>query len=86
MSLMGHQDDVIQVKITQNMNYLVSASRDKTVRMWNLDDQNQIRLFNLNAEPSTFQLTFNNDFLFIGFLSGRIQTWDIKQLVKIQDF
>lgn len=44
LNLIGHINDVTQVRFTQNLSYLCSCSMDKTFRIWNLDDGSLVRI------------------------------------------
>lgn len=44
MSLTGHNSDVTLVDFTQNLNYVCSASLDKTFKIWNLDNGQVVRV------------------------------------------
>ena len=39
MTLLAHTDSVFFVAISQDLNYLVSGSRDLTIKVWNLDEK-----------------------------------------------
>jgi WD40 repeat protein len=44
MSFVGHTNDVTIVDITENLNYICSASLDKTFRIWNIENAQMVRI------------------------------------------
>lgn len=44
MSFTGHDSDVTMVDFTKNLNYICSASLDKTFKIWNLENGQIVRV------------------------------------------
>jgi WD40 repeat protein/serine/threonine protein kinase/DNA-binding XRE family transcriptional regulator len=83
----GHTEIVLDVAITPNGRYAVSASRDKTLRLWELNRGHVIRQF---AAPS--ELAFEVDLSPDGrtalsaSLDGTVTLWDVETGEMIRRF
>lgn len=42
----GHTDSVYSVEAIPEVEYIISGSKDKTIRVWNLEDGKCIRVIN----------------------------------------
>lgn len=86
-SLIGHREDVLQVQFTKNRNYICSISCDKTFRVWDLENNGEIkRIIVLKDVPNCFELDNNSEFVIIGTLTGQIAVYDLKDISMINLF
>lgn len=83
MSFTQHQKDITHLEFTSSLNYLVSASMDRTIRVWNLDNASLVRLIFFPEVIVTFKLTTNSDLLIAGGEEGNLYVWNLKSCVKI---
>lgn len=86
MSFTQHQKDITCLEFTENLNYLVSASMDRTVRVWNLDDASLVRIIFFPEVIRTFKLTMNGDIIICGGEEGNIFVWNLVKPIKIHSF
>ncbi|KAI5953182.1 LIS1 [Candida jiufengensis] len=62
-TLKGHEHTISSLKFSQNSNYLYSASRDKTVKIWNVIDGTCIKSFIGHSEwVRDLDLSFSTEF------------------------
>jgi WD40 repeat protein len=55
----GHTEEVVQVGFTKNMIYLISASRDHSLRIWKIKEPVMVRIFYAaNALTRYFSVNF----------------------------
>lgn len=86
MSFTQHQKDITCLDFTENLNYLLSASIDRTVRVWNLDDASLVRILFFPEVIRTFKMTLNGDIIICGGEEGNIFVWNLVKPVKIHSF
>lgn len=86
MSFNQHQKDVTYLDFTENLNYLLSASLDRTVRVWNLDDASLVRVLFFPEVITTFRLTMNGDILICGGEEGNVYVWNLVKPLKLHQF
>lgn len=82
--LRGHTLDVVQMAFSLDGKHLVSVSRDKTVRRWNVADGKQQKSFAISSNSSS---TFSPDGEYVftgsrvrlenGKYSGKLHKWDL---------
>ena len=41
----GHKEEITCLEFTKNMIYLISASYDLTIKIWNIDERELVRIF-----------------------------------------
>jgi WD40 repeat protein len=42
--LSGHTDSILNIAISQNNEFIVSGSKDSTIRIWDIDNGNEIKV------------------------------------------
>nr|UNY85591.1 WD40-containting protein [Zea mays] len=73
----GHSGDVLNLSWSNN-NHLLSASTDKTVRLWEIGSANCITVFPHSNFVTCVQFNPTNENQFIsGSIDGKIRVWDI---------
>lgn len=91
--LIDYNSDPVQQKIIYNHNnssvlclafvpgkdWLISSSRDKTIRIWDLKQKNIVKELLLNEAVQKFVLAQSNYLIFTN-SSGQILKWDLKNL------
>ncbi|XP_078434860.1 uncharacterized protein LOC144705878 isoform X2 [Wolffia australiana] len=71
----GHSSDVLDLSWSKS-NYLLSSSKDKTVRMWRVGQDSCIRVFQHNDYVTCVQFNPNEDDRFItGSIDGKVRIW-----------
>jgi WD40 repeat protein len=86
MAFTQHQAPITHLELTENLNYLVSASHDRSVRVWNMDDASLVRVIFFPEVITTFKLTMNGDILICGGEEGTIFVWNLVKPIKIHSF
>jgi WD40 repeat protein len=83
----GHHDSVWDVGITSNGRYAVSASFDKTLRLWELERGHVIRRF-APAGALAFEVDLSPDgrTALSGSIDGTVTLWDVETGDKIRQF
>ncbi|KAG0141288.1 hypothetical protein CROQUDRAFT_664065 [Cronartium quercuum f. sp. fusiforme G11] len=80
--LIGHQNSITSLNWTKSGQFLLSASMDKSVRIWNI--QNQFKPFEiqkyLHADSVTTVISDPNDenIFFTGSIDRKLRKWDIR--------
>lgn len=72
--LRGHRNDVLRVAFSPDNRWLVSASRDNTICIWDFRQRRLVQQFNSGY---TTHIIFVNDHRFIFNSDKQIKTWDI---------
>lgn len=75
----GHSESAKAVAISHNGELLATASRDKTVKLWNVNSGHEIRTFR-GHEHTANSLSFssNGEFLASGSADNTAVVWDVK--------
>jgi WD40 repeat protein len=74
----GHELAVLAVAVSSDSNYVVSGSRDKSAKLWDLQTGREVRTF-LGHEASVTSVFFSYDgkLLFTGSNDKTIKIWDV---------
>jgi len=76
----GHTDHIVDLTWSEKSgdNWLLSASIDKSVRLWHVTKDEAIATFNYDEIPKCIMFDPKDNCRFIvGFLDGKIQVWNI---------
>jgi striatin 1/3/4 len=63
-SLKGHQDSIWSLSMNEKSQNLLSASSDKTIKLWNLEKMRELKTFSLENIPTFVSNVDLNKFLF----------------------
>ncbi|CAL5422566.1 unnamed protein product [Camellia sinensis] len=83
----GHQDDVLDLSWSKSQ-LLLSASMDKTVRLWDMETKSCLKLFAHNDYVTCIQFNpIDDDYFISGSLDAKVRIWKIpdRQLVDYTD-
>ncbi|CAH2041676.1 unnamed protein product [Thlaspi arvense] len=86
-SFTGHQDDVLDLSWSKSQ-MLLSASMDKTVRLWDLETKSSLKMFAHNDYVTCIQFNpVDDDYFISGSLDEKVRIWSIpnRQLVDYTD-
>jgi WD40 repeat protein len=72
MFLIKHSDPIFSICLKEDENRLISASRDKTVRIWNLESGHHLDKIELENEPTKIEL-YEKEKIIVGLLNGSIE-------------
>lgn len=73
----GHDDVILDLSWSRNRE-LLSASMDKTVRLWKVGNDNCLKVFSHNNYVTCIQFKPTNDNYFIsGCIDGMVRIWDV---------
>ena len=76
-TLEGHLEMVNSVTFTRNSNNVVSASQDKTVRIWDLQTGKDKRLPLVTSFANSVDVNSSDSLCVVGFNSGALKTWNM---------
>ncbi|KAJ0235081.1 Uncharacterized protein HA466_0267010 [Hirschfeldia incana] len=76
-SFTGHLDDVLDLSWSRSQ-LLLSSSKDKTVRLWDMETQSCLKLFAHNDYVTCVQFNpLDEDYFISGSLDAKIRIWNI---------
>jgi WD40 repeat protein len=83
----GHELAVVAVAISPDSNYVATASRDKSAKLWELNTGREVRSF-LGHQASVISLDFSRDgkYLLTGGNDHTVKLWEVntgKQILSI---
>jgi WD40 repeat protein len=75
---LGHRDYVHSVAFSPDGKYLVSGSRDKTVKLWSVESQKEVSTLRAHSDYVT-SVTFSPDgkYLASGSIDKTVKLWNI---------
>lgn len=86
----AHSDPVACVRVTPDENYIVSTSKDDTIKIWDLRKQKLLQTFEherfqLGSNNTRLCVSHNSQFVVCGTKSGSVIFYDLKarELVNI---
>ena len=82
--IQGHQNDVTHVAFLAEGTQLVTSSKDKTVKLWDVGKQELIRTFVGSSPFFCAEICQDERHVFAGDNSGRITAWDIRSGQKLR--
>lgn len=78
-TLIGHEDAVLSVAIAPNGQTVASGSRDKTIKIWNLETGTLIRTLRGHSEAvNTVSFSDNGNLIASGSSDKTISIWDVQ--------
>ncbi|KAG2334982.1 hypothetical protein Bca4012_000092 [Brassica carinata] len=86
-SFTGHLDDVLDLSWSRSQ-LLLSSSKDKTVRLWDIETQSCLKLFAHNDYVTCVQFNpLDEDYFISGSLDAKIRIWNVsnRQVVEWTD-
>ncbi|KAL8114094.1 hypothetical protein AgCh_021101 [Apium graveolens] len=86
-SFTGHQDDVLDLSWSKSQ-LLLSSSMDKTVRLWDIETKDCLKMFAHNDYVTCIQFNpVDDDYFLSGSLDAKIRIWSIpnRQVVDWMD-
>lgn len=73
----GHGDEILDLSWSKH-NYLLSASTDNTVRMWQVGCESRLKVFQHNNFVTCVQFNPRDESRFVsGSIDGKVRIWDI---------
>ena len=85
--LTGHSEEITSLVFIESGNKLISASRDKTVRVWNVNSGEAISSFdNLAAEVNALSVSPDGQLLAAANVDKTVRLWKISEPVPIKTF
>ncbi|KAL6847628.1 hypothetical protein ACP4OV_022654 [Aristida adscensionis] len=79
----GHNDSILDLSWSKNRD-LLSASMDKTVRLWKVGCNNCLKVFSHNNYVTCVQFQPTNDNYFIsGCIDGMVRIWDVLRCLVV---
>ena len=77
------KDELTFLDFSKNLIYLISASADRTVRLWSIDDERLVRVFYCDALPTAVELNEVGDTIVIGDSEGEITIWNVENYNRV---
>ncbi|KAL5010536.1 hypothetical protein ScPMuIL_012841 [Solemya velum] len=81
----GHSSHLKTAMFLQNDTQIVSASDDKTVRLWDVASGSEVKSIELPTSPTGIEIARNGRFLVITY-GMTASVWDAERFEKIKDF
>jgi len=83
-TLKNHNSSVRSVVIARKRQLVISGSADKSIKIWNMQDGDELRnLLGHNEAVSTLLITPNEQYLVSSSMDNTIKIWDISQGIDI---
>lgn len=85
--LKGHQDRIRSLTMSPDGRWLVSASMDTTVRVWDMNNLNgdPTTLTNHTSTVQTVEISFDGKWLLTGDETGLVLLWDLTIPLQVQE-
>lgn len=81
----GHTSDITDLMVTVDRKYLISSSKDKTVRIWDIANAKEETKFEEhNWEVTDIDMDPFGQFLVTGGLDGKVNLYNIKERKKLK--
>lgn len=83
----GHSDNIYEIKFTPDGNHFVSVSRDKTIRLWSIEQEGIIKTYpGHRAGVMTVDISNDGNFMLTGAFDGEIKLWELPTAQNIYTF
>ena len=76
INLIGHDNTIVALALSESKNYLFSSSADYTIRKWNLENCTCENIMEFNQGIQSILLPMANDFLLSSGYDGRVKIWN----------
>lgn len=77
-NLIGHTKSISSIKYNSEASKLLTASDDRTIRIWNGDTLNNSQILIGHSQPITFADWINNEYVISTSLDSSIRIWDAR--------
>ena len=84
--LKRHSDAVASIAITSDSVNVVSGSKDKTIKIWNLTEMKQIGEINQNLEINQIVISKDNKYIYSLAGSQKVTQWNFKTLANEREY
>jgi WD40 repeat protein len=83
----GHSSDVWAINFSPDSKYLASGSRDKTIKLWSVAEQKEIKKLQGHT-ASVLSVCFSPDgnFLASGSVDNMVKVWSIQLCKEVKTF
>lgn len=73
----GHEQDIYSLDFARNGRIIASGSGDRSVRLWDLESNTQIRNLSIEDGVTTVAISPDNRFVAAGSLDKSVRVWDV---------
>ncbi|NJM15246.1 MAG: hypothetical protein HC896_07590 [Bacteroidales bacterium] len=74
----GHTDNIYEFAFTPDGKYFASASRDKLIRLWNIETGSVVRIFSgHDIGVATLDISHNGKWMVTGSFDGQVKLWEL---------
>ena len=83
----GHEQDIYSLDFARNGKIIASGSGDRSVRLWDLERNDQVANFSIEDGVTTVAISPDNRFVAAGSLDKSVRVWDIQSgqlVVKLE--
>jgi WD40 repeat protein len=82
-----HTGDINSIAISSNGHYALSGSEDKSIKLWNIDNGEEIRTFQGHTEEVTSVIFSPDDrYALSGSKDNTVKLWEIKRGIELRTF
>lgn len=74
------------MEFSKNMIYLITSSFDLTVRVWNIDEKELVRVFYFDNPVMCFDINEVGQILVTGDEQGQVIVWDVNKAYELKKF
>ncbi len=81
----GHLGQINSVSLTGSGDWLLTGSKDKTVRFWDVKTGKLLRIFSADGEVRSVQFSKDSTQAIAGDSLGRLKVWDVQSGESVKD-